>query len=176
MGGFLSMYVELCVKLNSHFEKQPIEGANFRKLLVAACQRTFEQNIQTQPQVDVNLSYEDRYEVELKFKTRMLGNLRFVGELLVRKLLSGKVLLAVSEELLSVGDAASIEAAATLLTVTGPAFDRKSWVFHPRLHEIFGMIRGMSKDKAIPMRIRCILKDLIDLRDAGWQKSDAVRF
>jgi len=171
--GFLPMYVELCVRLNSHFEKERIEGADFRKLLVAACQRTFEQNIQTRPEVDANLSYEERYEIELKFKTRMLGNLRFVGELLVRKLLAGKILLAVSEELLSIGertDGASIEAAATLLTVAGPAFDRKSWVFLPRLHAIFSMMRCMSKDKAIPMRVRCILKDLIELREAGWQK------
>lgn len=169
--GFLPMYVELCVKLNSHFQNQPVDGTDFRKVLVGACQQTFEKTLRTQPKVDPSLSYEDRYEVELKFKTRMLGNLRFVGELLVRKLLSGKVLLAVSEELLSVGDAASIEAAATLLTVAGPAFDRKSWVFHPRLCAIFSMIRGVSKDKAIPMRVRCILKDLLDLRDAGWQKS-----
>merc|ERR1712072_1288454 len=119
--GFLPMCVELCVRLNSHFEKQPIEGADFRKLLV-------------------------------------------------RKLLAGKILLAVSEELLSIGDGTSIEAAATLLTVAGPAFDRKSWVFLPRLHAIFSMLRCMSKDKAIPMRVRCILKDLIDLGEAGWQK------
>merc|ERR1711998_331600 len=117
------MYVDLCVRLNIHFEKQPIEGANFRKLLVAACQRTFEQNIQTQPPVDVNLSYEDRYEAEVKFKTRMLGNLRFVGELLVRRLLAGKILLAVAEELLAIGTSEGIEAAATLLRVAGPAFD-----------------------------------------------------
>jgi len=168
--GFLSMYVELCVRLNTHFQTEVIEGADFRKVLVGACQRTFEKNIRTQPEVDPNLCYEDRYEVELKFKTRMLGNLRFVGELLVRKLLAGKLLLAVSEELLSVGDGASIEAAATLLSVAGPAFDRKSWTFHPRLHAIFSMVRCMSKDQAIPMRVRCILKDLIDLRDAGWQK------
>jgi len=168
--GFLPMYVQLCVKLHSHFEKQPVDGADFRKVLVGACQRTFEKTLRTQPQLDPSLCYEDRYEIELKFKTRMLGNLRFVGELLVLKLLAGKVLLAVSEELLSVGDAASIEAAATLLTVAGPAFDRKSWVFHPRLLAIFSMMRCMSKDKAIPMRVRCILKDLLELRDAGWQK------
>jgi len=170
--GFLPMYVELCDRLNNHFKEQPIEGADFRKLLVAACQRTFEQNIRTQPEVDASLCYEDRYEVELKFKTRMLGNLRFVGELLVRKLLAGKILLAVSEELLSIGDGASIEAAAALLTVAGPAFDRKSWVFLPRLHAIFTMMRCISKDKAIPMRVRCILKDLIDFREAGWQKNE----
>merc|ERR1711988_1217291 len=112
-------------------------GANFRKLLVAACQRTFGQNIRAQPQVDTNLCYEDRYEVELKFKTRMLGNLRFVGELLIRKLLVGKILLAVAEELCSIGDGASIEAAVTLLEVAGPSFDRDSWVFVPRLRAIF---------------------------------------
>jgi len=168
--GFLPMYVELCVRLNSYFEKEPIEGADFRKVLVGACQRTFEKTLRLQPEVDKNLSYEDRYEIELKFKTRMLGNLRFIGELLVHKLLAGKVLLAVSEELLSGGDGASIEAAATLLTVAGPAFDRKSWTFLPRLHAIFSMLRCMSKDPVIPMRVRCILKDLIDLRDAGWQK------
>lgn len=166
---FLSMYVELCIKLNSHFEKNPVDGVDFRKVLVGACQHTFEKTTRSQPQVDPSLSYEDRYEIEVKFKTRMLGNLRFVGQLLVHKLLAGKILLAVSEELLSVGDAASIEAAATLLKVAGPSFDRKSWTFLPRLHAIFSMMRCMSKDKAIPMRVRCILKDLIDLRDAGWQ-------
>jgi len=168
--GFLPMYVKLCDQLNGHFEEHPIEGANFRKVLVGACQRTFEKTLRFQPEVDKDLSYEDRYEIELKFKTRMLGNLRFVGELLVRKLLAGKVLLAVSEELLSVGDGASIEAAATLLKVAGPAFDRKSWVFLPRLHAIFSMLRCISKDKAVPMRVRCILKDLLELRDAGWQQ------
>lgn len=170
--GFLPMYVELCERLNGHFEKHPIEGADFRKVLVGACQRTFEKTLRCQPEVDKDLSYEDRYEIELKFKTRMLGNLRFVGELLVRKLLAGKVLLAVSEELLSVGDGAAIEAAATLLKVAGPSFDRKSWVFVPRLHAIFSMLRCLSKDKAIPMRVRCILKDLLELRDAGWQKKN----
>lgn len=168
--GFLPMYVEICVRLNSHFEKDPIEGADFRKVLVGACQRTFEKTLRFQPEVDKNLSYEDQYEIELKFKTRMLGNIRFIGELLVHKLLAGKVLLAVSEELLSVGDSASIEAVVTLLTVAGPAFDRKSWVFVSRLQAIFSMLRCMSKDQAIAMRARCIIKDLLELRDAGWKK------
>jgi len=165
---FLTMYVELCMRLEVHFRKNPVEGVDFRKVLVGECQRTFEQNLQT-PTFDPELSYEDRYEKEVKFKTRMLGNLRFVGELLSRKLLAGKILLAVAEELLSMGNGEAIEAAATLLEVAGPTFDRSSWTFVPRLRGIFSMLRPLSRDPLLPMRVRCILKDLLDKRDGGWK-------
>jgi hypothetical protein len=161
------MYVDLCVRLDAHFRSKPIEGADFRKVLVGECQRTFERNLQV-PTFDGILDPEERYEAEVKFKTRMLGNLRFVGELLVKKLLAGKVLLAVAEELLAIGSAEGIEAAATLLTVAGPAFDRSSWTFVPRLHAIFALLRPLSQDPMIPARVRCILKDLLELRSRGW--------
>lgn len=164
---FLPMYVDLCVRLDAHFRSKPIEGADFRKVLVGECQRTFERNLQV-PTFDGILDPEERYEAEVKFKTRMLGNLRFVGELLVKKLLAGKVLLAVAEELLAIGSAEGIEAAATLLTVAGPAFDRSSWTFVPRLHAIFALLRPLSQDPMIPARVRCILKDLLELRSRGW--------
>jgi len=166
---FLVMYVELAARMNAHFKKNPIEGCDFRKILVGACQRTFEMNLRASPPPTGSLSYEDQYEAQVKFKTRMLGNLRFVGELLVRKLLVGKILLAVAEELLSIGDGASIEAAVTLLEVAGPSFDRDSWAFVSRLRAIFSMLRPMSKEPSIPMRVRCIVKDLLDYRDRGWR-------
>jgi len=165
---FLVMYVELATRMNLHFKKNPIEGCDFRKILVGACQQTFEINLRASPPPSGDLSYEDQYEAQVKFKTRMLGNLRFVGELLVRKLLVGKILLAVAEELLSIGDGASIEAAVTLLEVAGPSFDRDSWAFVSRLRAIFSMLRPMSKEPSIPMRVRCIVKDLLDYRDRGW--------
>jgi len=172
---FLRMYVELAEKMDKHFKKEPIDGCDFRKILVGACQRTFERNLRVAPPVDSNMSYEEKYEAQVKFKTRMLGNLRFVGELLIRKLLVGKILLAVAEELLSIGDGASIEAAVTLLEVAGPSFDRDSWVFVPRLRAIFSMMRPMSADPAVPMRVRCIVKDLLDFRDRGWCAKEASK-
>lgn len=168
---FLKMYVELCVRLDVHFRENPVTGSDFRKVLVGECQRTFERNLQA-PTYDTGLSYEERYEAEVKFKNRMLGNLRFIGELLVQKLLAGKILLAVSEELLAIGSGEAIEAAATLLQVAAPAFDRNSWVFVPRLRAIFSMLRSMSSDTLLPMRVRCVLKDLLEFRDSGWKGTD----
>jgi len=165
---FLRMYVELAAKMDQHFKKDPVEGCDFRKILVGACQRTFENNLKVAVPVNAEMSYEEQYEAQVKFKTRMLGNLRFVGELLVRKLLVGKILLAVAEELLSMGDGASIEAAVTLLETAGPSFDRDSWVFVPRLRAIFSMMRPISTEPAVPMRVKCLVKDLLEYRDRGW--------
>merc|ERR1719160_889741 len=80
---FLRMYVDLAEKMDQHFKKNPIEGCDFRKILVGACQQTFDRNLKEAVPIDINMTYEEQYEAQLKFRTRMLGNLRFVGELLV---------------------------------------------------------------------------------------------
>lgn len=165
---FLPMYVELCCRLKSHFEKNPIEGASFRRVLVESCQHAFEETFQARPEMDDNLSYDEKYEIESRFKNRMLNNLRFIGELLVRKFLTGKLLLAISEALLSAGDDSSIEAACTLLTVCGMEFDKETWENYPRLNTVFERLHEKSKDKELPKRLLFVIEDLITLRKKGW--------
>merc|ERR1712100_552806 len=98
----------------------------------------------------------DRYVEEGKHKTRTLGNMRFIGELLIRKLLAGKILFFIVNEMLDTNSEASLESLVELLAVVAPVLERK------------GTLRQKSKDKKICMRIRCKISDLLDFRSAGW--------
>merc|ERR1719409_2037310 len=105
---------------------------------------------------------------EVKYKTRMLGNIKFVGALLARRMLASKVLVAVSEELLSDPTPEALESLAALLTVVGASFDRPDWTYHAALQAIFSQVSAIVKKNAVEPRVRCLLKDLLDLRAAGW--------
>merc|ERR1719321_1283389 len=103
--GFLGVYAELCSRIDAHLafqEGSALGGKAFRHALVSECQQSFERYLKP-IEVASGLSYEEGYEEEVKLKTRMLGNMRFVGELLVRRLLAGKVLIAIANELVSTG-------------------------------------------------------------------------
>lgn len=170
--GFLTLYTELCARLDAHLlaEGSCVGGKVFRKALVTECQASFERNLQQplDPDTLVNYTYEDRYVEEVKHKTRTLGNMRFIGELLIRKLLAGKILFFIVNEMLDTNSEASLESLVELLTVVAPVLERKGTIYEAPLRETFGALRQKSKDKKICMRIRCKISDLLDFRSSGW--------
>lgn len=170
--GFLTLYTELCARLDAHLlaEGSCVGGKVFRKALVTECQASFERNLQQplDPDTLVNFTYEDRYVEEVKHKTRTLGNMRFIGELLIRKLLAGKILFFIVNEMLDTNSEASLESLVELLTVVSPVLERKGTIYEAPLRETFGALRQKSKDKKICMRIRCKINDLLDFRSSGW--------
>lgn len=170
--GFLTLYTELCARLDAHLlaEGSCVGGKVFRKALVTECQASFERNLQQplDPETLVNFTYEDRYVEEVKHKTRTLGNMRFIGELLIRKLLAGKILFFIVNEMLDTNSEASLESLVELLTVVAPVLERKGTIYEAPLRETFGTLRQKSKDKNICMRVRCKITDLLDFRSNGW--------
>lgn len=104
-------------------------------------------------------------------KRRALGNVKFVGELLIRGMLSSRLLVACAESLLQCQDACpeALESLSALLTVAGKPFDgRPEWQYTKRLDTIFIQIQDLTKSKKVPSRIRFLLRDLLELREAGW--------
>merc|ERR1712224_859474 len=103
--GFIGIYAEICTRLDSHLAllgEKSLGGNAFRRAVVTECQQSFERFLKpAEGPSRQDLSYEEKYEEESRLKTRMLGNMRFVGELLVRRLLAGKVFVAIADELLS---------------------------------------------------------------------------
>jgi len=170
--GFLTLYTELCARLDSHLlaKGSCVGGKVFRKALVTECQASFERNLQQplDPETLVNFTYEDRYVEEVKHKTRTLGNMRFIGELLIRKLLAGKILFFIVNEMLDTNSEASLESLVELLTVVSPVLERKGTIYEAPLRETFGTLRQKSKDKQICMRVRCKISDVLDFRSSGW--------
>mmetsp|Transcript_17806 Transcript_17806/g.32246 ORF Transcript_17806/g.32246 Transcript_17806/m.32246 type:complete len:680 (-) Transcript_17806:105-2144(-) len=169
---FIEMYADLCVEMQRHLATNPLaedpKGVQFKKLLLNQCQRAFEANLNPPANLE-QLEGEDRLEAEVRYKMSMLGNIRLVGALLTRKMLAGKVLIAIAEELLSDTSSEALESLATLLTAVGRTFDTPEWPYHIALRAVFDKVRTLANSSTVERRVQCLLKDVLDLRGDGWQ-------
>eukprot|EP00929_Paragymnodinium_shiwhaense_P002804 TRINITY_DN10309_c0_g2_i1.p1 TRINITY_DN10309_c0_g2~~TRINITY_DN10309_c0_g2_i1.p1 ORF type:complete len:632 (+),score=200.76 TRINITY_DN10309_c0_g2_i1:90-1985(+) len=167
---FIDMYADLCELLHEFFLQKPVSAdskSGFKKLLLGECQNSFERNLVPPADLD-RLEDEERTIAEVKYKTKMLGNIRFVGALLARGMLAGKVLISILRELMSDPTPEALETVAALLTVTGPAFDNGSWNHADELDDIFDQIEDIVRAKKVGARQRCLLQDVLDLRANDW--------
>jgi hypothetical protein len=168
---YIEMYGDLCELLQAFFQENPVSvdpKQSFKRLLLNECQNSFERNLQPPKNME-DLDFDERMEAEVKYKTRMLGNIRFVGALLVRHMLASKVLISILQELLGEPTAEALETVAALLTVTGPAFDKREWSHDAAMSAIFVQVQQIASKKSCCARVRCLLQDLLDLRKQGWQ-------
>jgi hypothetical protein len=167
---FIDMYADLCTLLEEHFTLHPIGDSpkfSFKRLLLNECQASFERHLAPPSQL-ATLSSEERVLAEAMYKRRMLGNIRFVGALLARKMLASKVLIAICEELLSDPSPEALESLAALLTTVGPVFDKPEWSYHTVLNHFFEKVQAIIKKPSCEPRAKCLLKDVLDLRAADW--------
>lgn len=173
---FINMYVNLCVKLhrwltaNEHISAIGSQG-NFKRILLNQCQSSFETYLEP-PEGFEGLKGSELYEAQVKYKTRMLGNIKLVGELIRNGMLAPKIALAVSAELARDDPGVReerLETLAVFLETVGPALDDKGWSHYAEFEAIFVKVGRMSADQALPSRIRFLLRDLLDLRHGSWQ-------
>jgi len=173
---FISMYVDLCVKLESDSRLNPATGKaadTFRRILLGQCQSSFEDMLEVDYyKSDEGLNQEELEELRMVRKQKALGNMKLIGQLLTRGILSSKLLLTCCQDLLS--EAANVpdalEFLAALLTVAGPTFDQvQGWVMKPVFEAVFTEVRKMVESPAVAARLRFLLRDLLDLRAAGWK-------
>lgn len=148
------MYANLCL----HLAALPVlnqypKRINFKTLLVNKCQKEFEK--------------------ETNARRRMLGNIKFIGELYKREMLTESILLmhkCITKLLLSLyedPDEEVAEALCELMTTIGGKID------HPDIKEhidvYFENMRSLSNNMKLSSRARFMLKDVIDLRNNKWQ-------
>jgi hypothetical protein len=171
---FVDMYADLCVLLHVHFSKNPVgDDARFQftRLLLNECQASF-QNQSTSSKLDAKTKEdaEERTLREFRYKRQVLGNMKLIGALLVRKMLPGKVFIAILAELIS--DQPTPEASectAVLLSVAGSAFDREDWANYEALTYVFARLEFIAKSRSCDSRTRCLLLDVLELRVRGWK-------
>jgi hypothetical protein len=170
---FIPMYADLCVKL----EQDPRIAAvvevsghqhNFRRLLLNQCQAVFEQLLEP---CDTELAADE--EVCLRRKQEALGNIKLIGHLLVNGMLSSKLLVDCAEELISKRATCqeAVESLAALMMVAAPTFDTLEWQYQSKLIACFSSMRKLTKDKTLVPRSRFLLRDVLDVREAGWPTS-----
>jgi len=160
---FANMYSDLCGRLVSDLGEDSV-GAQLQSQLMMLFHELFE--VSWQPASACEEEDEDARSLR---KKRAMGNLRFFGDLLVRGVIPSHQLFACTADLLKaplVPD--KLEACAILLTVTGPAFDRATWQQFSKLKALFWDIRGLTFNQEVPSRVRYLLRDVLELREAGW--------
>jgi len=170
---FIPMYADLCVRL----EKDPciaavVEAAgqqhNFRRLLLNQCQAIFEQLLEP---CDAAQALDE--EVLKNRKQEALGNIKLIGHLLMRGMLTSKLLVECSEELISKRATCpeALESLAALMMVAAPTFDTTEWQYHDKLDACFTTMRKLTKDKVMVKRNIFLIRDVLDMREAGWPTS-----
>lgn len=141
-----------------------------------------------QEEFPANLSQPEREELESKHRRRVLGNIKFIGELFKLGMLTEKIMHDCITRLL--GNVKNpvpedIEALSKLMTTIGERIDHPKAAKYmdaydfssafatlcflsPVLCSYFVRIAELSQNKKLPSRLRFMLKDLIDLRAHRW--------
>mmetsp|Transcript_25474 Transcript_25474/g.79400 ORF Transcript_25474/g.79400 Transcript_25474/m.79400 type:complete len:343 (+) Transcript_25474:174-1202(+) len=171
---FTAMYADLCARLDADLNNCSSDGPGgmaFRAAILFQCRQLFEASwlpLAMGKGVE-DADQEAEVEAQALRKKAAIGNLRFIGEILVRGLVPASELFIIAEDLRQTPVVPEkLEALATLLTVAGPTLDNEAWEYHDQLKVIFWDIRGLTFSPEVPTRIRCLLRDVLDLRDAGW--------
>lgn len=181
---FCEMYSKFCVDLAADLPEfnENNEKITFRRVLLNKCQEEFERGEREQAEADrleeegeVKLSNEEREEKRIKARRRMLGNIRFIGELYKMSMLTERIMHECIKKLLGefqYPDEEDLEALCKLMSTIGHMIDRaKARVL---IDGYFDRMMKLSNDQKLSSRLRFLLKDVIDLRKNGWQQRRKV--
>ncbi|KAH8415795.1 hypothetical protein KR222_001143 [Zaprionus bogoriensis] len=175
------MYAQLCKRLSEEapsFEKEPNNSCTFLRLLIAVCRDKFNNRLKRDEANDNRPPPENEADEEERrhlAKQRMLGNVKFIGELNKLDMLSKNVLHACIMELLDKKKKRTagaqemcedMECLAQLLKTCGKNLDSEQG--KELMNQYFETLERRSKSTEYPPRIRFMLKDVIELRQNQW--------
>ncbi|KAI4378041.1 hypothetical protein MLD38_015582 [Melastoma candidum] len=181
---FCEMYADLCRHLSQELPdfSDDNEKITFKRLLLNKCQEEFERGEREQEEADkvheegeAKLSEEGREEKRVKARRRMLGNIRLIGELYKKKMLTEKIMHECIMKLLGQHQTPheeDIEALCKLMSTIGEMID------HPKARDhidiYFERMEMLSNNMSLSSRVRFMLKDSIELRKRKWQQRRKV--
>eukprot|EP01018_Ginkgo_biloba_P007512 Gb_05240 [translate_table: standard] len=181
---FCEMYAKFCVHLADELPEfnEDDEKITFRRVLLNKCQEEFERGEREQAEADrpeedgeVKLSEEEREQRKAKARRRMLGNIRFIGELYKKSMLTERIMHECIKKLLGEfdnPDEEDLEALCKLMSTIGHMIDHSKAKEH--IDAYFGRMTMLSSNQKLSSRLRFMLKDVIDLRKNGWQQRRKV--
>lgn len=186
---YSSMYAQLCHKLceeapnfdfpsnssGSHSSNNNNSSNTFRRLLLAKCQDEFENRRKTSEAFDKKdgpLSAEEE-EQRAVAKHKMLGNIKFIGELGKQGLLQETILHQCVHQLLlkkkrqSLKDMAEdLECLCQIMKTVGHRLDTEK--AKTRMDQYFDRMKTLANNNELPSRIRFMLQDVLELRQNKW--------
>nr|DAD18288.1 TPA_asm: hypothetical protein HUJ06_019751 [Nelumbo nucifera] len=180
---FCEMYANFCYHLAGELPdfSEDNEKITFKRLLLNKCQEEFERGEREQAEADkvgegnAKLSEEEREEKRIQARRRMLGNIRLIGELYKKKMLTERIMHECIKKLLGQHqnpDEEDVEALCKLMSTIGEMIDHAKAKEH--MDAYFDMMIQLSNNMKLSSRVRFMLKDAIDLRKNKWQQRRKV--
>ncbi|KAI3731937.1 hypothetical protein L1987_63130 [Smallanthus sonchifolius] len=183
---FVEMYANFCSRLAVELPGfgEDNEKITFKRLLLNKCQEEFERGEReeeeanrTEEEGEIKQSEEEREEKRVKARRRMLGNIRLIGELYKKRMLTERIMHECIKKLLGFNqnpnpDEENIEALCKLMSTIGEMIDHLKAKEH--MDAYFDMMLKLSNNMTISSRVRFMLKDSIDLRKNKWQERRKV--
>lgn len=185
---FCEMYANFCSRLAVELPdfSEDNQKITFKRLLLNKCQEEFERGEREEQEAnrseeegEVKQTEEQREEKRIKARRRMLGNIRLIGELYKKKMLTERIMHECIKKLLGQyqnpnqnPDEEDIESLCKLMSTIGAMID------HPKAKEhmdvYFDTMLRLSDNMVLSSRVRFMLKDVIDLRKNRWQQRRKV--
>lgn len=181
---FCEMYADFCYHLAAELPDLTVdkEKITFKRLLLNKCQEEFERGEREQEEAnradvegEAQQSAEEREEKRLRARRRMLGNIRLIGELYKKRMLTERIMHECIQKLLGQyqnPDEEDVEALCKLMSTIGEMIDHAKAKEH--MDAYFDMMAKLSNNMRLSSRVRFMLKDAIDLRKNKWQQRRKV--
>jgi len=153
----------------------------FKRILLSKCQEEFEKTIDWNAfekevdwaSLDENETKRTKAEVNYNVtqaKKRMLGNIKFIGELFMKHMLKAKIMHhCITKLLVNVEnpEIEHIESVCKLLTTIGKELDSNK--YRSYVDAYFSRLTHMKNLKTLATRIKFMLADVIELRKRKWK-------
>jgi len=174
---YSSMYAQLCnglVKRAPNFDPPEASACTFKRLLLNKCRVEFENRVQIAQQYEKYASDDPQEDAKYMAKRKMLGNIKFMGELGKLEIVHDTILHRCCEQLLvgrkkqPISDQAEdLECLCHLIRTCGKNLD--TTVGKVRMEQYFDRLKKVVENENMPVRIRFMIQDLIDMRRNKWQ-------
>lgn len=182
---YSSLYAQLCLRLAEdapNFDGPAAEGqpgqkqsTTFRRLLISKLQDEFEnrtRNVDIYDKRDNPLLPEEEEQRAIA-KIKMLGNIKFIGELgkldLIHESILHKCIKTLLEkkkrvQLKDMGE--DLECLCQIMRTVGPRLDHER--AKSLMDQYFARMCSLMLSKELPARIRFLLQDTVELREHNW--------
>jgi hypothetical protein len=182
---YCEMYADMCLVLRTRFpEFQAPEGdeegaptLTFTRALLNRCQEEFENLPQTlgpaaMTEEQQKLTPEEQEVIIKKMKDRVLGNMKFIGQLYLRKLLSHKVVREVVLRLVFKNEPPEehyIECFCMLVRNIGATLE-SSEQGRSYMQQFASRMKDLSNIDQYSKRIKFAIQNVLDLRSNHWEE------
>jgi len=168
---FAALYAKVCLMLDHKFLKSHPRGKEWRKTILRACRLEFDKDFGALKEALEGVPGEEGDDARFKLLRRETGLMNFMGQLFLVGLVSPQIIKVCIERRLKSSEnpcVHGLESILVLLRVIGHKVDSD-----PQgkefLDDILAKFHVWIDRGILPPRIRCLVLDTIDLRDAGWE-------